>query len=206
VFGDGALSEHGIRAGSASANIFVYDPDNPVPALGGALCCIETPDVVADSMDQCPVEVRQDVLVCTSDIPTREVDVTGPVEATLYVYSSAIDTDFTAKLVDVYPDGRAFNVMETILRARYRDGQTKELWMQADKVYTIHLPLGATSNSFGVGHRIRLEISSSNFPEFDRNLNIVGNNAEGTHWITATNVVHHSQAYPSKLVLPIVAQ
>jgi putative CocE/NonD family hydrolase len=144
--------------------------------------------------------------VYTSEPLTAALNVTGPVEVVLYVSSSAVDTDFTAKLVDIYPDGRAFNVLENILRARYRTGFDKEVWMQKGSVYTLRIPLGATGNVFGIGHRLRLEISSSNFPQFDRNLNIGGNNAEGTHWVEATNTVYHSTRYPSQLRLPVVTQ
>jgi putative CocE/NonD family hydrolase len=203
VFGDGQLREQAPRGG-ANADTFRYNPAVPVPSLGGALCCTGTADMPAGSVDQRPVEARDDVLVYTSAPLTTGVDVTGQVDATLFVSSSAIDTDFTAKLVDVYPDGRAFNVLEGILRARYREGQEKEIWMHAGEIYPLRISLGATSNYFGPDHRIRLEVSSSNFPEFDRNLNIGGNNAEGTRWVTATNTVHHSPRYPSHLVLPVV--
>jgi hypothetical protein len=206
VFGDGVLSGHEIHGESAGMDTLVYDPGNPAPSIGGALCCTGTSDVLPGAMDQRPVEARNDVLVYSSEPLTSAVNVTGQVEVTLYISSSVIDTDFTGKLVDVYPDGRAFNVLENILRVRYREGQTKEVWMQADKVYPIHISLGATSNTFGAGHRIRLEVSSSNFPQFDRNLNIGGNNAEGTHWVIATNSVHHSKPYPSQLVLPVVTE
>jgi putative CocE/NonD family hydrolase len=203
LFGDGKLSTS--PPATAPIDSFVYDPATPVPSLGGALCCTGTADALPGAMDQRPVEARQDVLVFTSEPLSAGVNVTGQVELELYVSSTAVDTDFTGKLVDVYPDGRAFNVVEGILRARYREGQTREVWMQPGKVYPLRISLGATSNYFGPGHRIRLEVSSSNFPEFDRNLNIGGNNAEGTHWVKATNSVHYSEQYPSHLTLPIVA-
>ena len=204
LFGDGQLSFHKMQPASTSADTFAYDPANPVPSLGGALCCTGTSDLVPGAVDQRAVESRQDVLVYSTEPLATRVDVTGHVEAVLFASSSAVDTDFTAKLVDVYPDGRAFNVLEGVLRARYREGQTKEVWMQGNKVYAVTVSLGDTSNSFGVGHRIRLEVSSSNFPEFDRNLNIGGNNAEGTRWVTATNGVYHSNQYPSHLLLTVV--
>jgi uncharacterized protein len=203
-FGDGSLLE-ARAAGGAPADTFIYDPANPVPSMGGALCCTGTPDALPGAMDQRLVEAREDVLVYTSGVLSAGVNVTGEVSVDLFVGSSAVDTDFTAKLVDVYPDGRAFNVLENILRARYRMGQEREVWMKPGKVYSLHIPLGATSNYFGPGHRIRLEVSSSNFPQFDRNLNLGGNNVEQTHWVTATNTVHHSPQYPSRLVLPVLA-
>jgi putative CocE/NonD family hydrolase len=206
LFGDGALSTSSPATETGETDSYVYDPASPVPSRGGAMCCTGTVDATPGALDQRPVEARHDVLVYTSDPLTVGVEVTGPVEAVLYVSSSAVDTDFTAKLVDVYPDGRAFNVLETILRARYREGQEREVWMQPNHVYQIRLPVGATSNYFGARHRIRVEVSSSNFPEFDRNLNMAGNNAEGTSWVTATNVVHHSTRYPSRIVLATVPQ
>jgi putative CocE/NonD family hydrolase len=205
LFGDGMLSPARATQ-TAASDTFQYDPANPVPSLGGALCCTGTADALPGAVDQRPVEARNDVLVYTSEPLTAALNVTGPVEVVLYVSSSAVDTDFTAKLVDIYPDGRAFNVLENILRARYRTGFDKEVWMQKGSVYTLRIPLGATGNVFGIGHRLRLEISSSNFPQFDRNLNIGGNNAEGTHWVEATNTVYHSTRYPSQLRLPVVAQ
>jgi putative CocE/NonD family hydrolase len=206
LFGDGKLSPTSDERGGVDSDTFLYDPANPVPSLGGALCCTGTVDALPGAVDQRPVESRTDVLVYTSEPLVSALNVTGLVEALLYVSSSAIDTDFTAKLVDIYPDGRAFNVLENILRARYREGFDKQVWMQAHKVFAIHIPLGATSNSFGAGHRIRLEVSSSNFPQFDRNLNIGGNNVEGTRWVIATNTVYHSVQYPSHLLLPILGQ
>jgi putative CocE/NonD family hydrolase len=122
----------------------------------------------------------------------------------LYVSSSAKDTDFTAKLIDVYPDGRAFNVQEGALRMRYREGFSKNVWMKEGEVYEARLNLHATANYFGPGHRIRLEVSSSNFPRWDRNLNTGGNNFDETDWVIAKNSVHHSARYPSHLLLPVI--
>jgi hypothetical protein len=122
----------------------------------------------------------------------------------LHVSSDAPDTDFTTKLVDVYPDGRAFNLQEGILRIRYREGFDREVWMEEDGVYEIIIDMQAIGNYFGPGHRIRLEVSSSNFPRFDRNLNTGGRNYDETEWVVARNVVHHSARYPSRLVLPVV--
>ena len=134
----------------------------------------------------------------------RGIEVTGPVEAKLYVSSSAKDTDFTVKLIDVYPDGSAYNVQEGILRARYREGWDKPALMTPGQVYPITVNVHATSNYFGPGHRIRVEVSSSNFPRFDRNLNTGGDNSRDTAMVVARNVVYHSAKYPSHLVLPVV--
>ena len=146
---------------------------------------------------------RDDVLVYTTDPITEGLEVTGPIKAILYVSSSAKDTDFTAKLVDVYPDGTAYNVQEGIPRARYRDSWDKKVLMKPGEVYRVTIDLEATSNYFGQGHRIRLEISSSNFPRFDRNLNTGGSNYNETAWVVAHTTVHHSEKYPSHVVLPV---
>jgi putative CocE/NonD family hydrolase len=199
-FGDGTLSRNRPTA-HGLGDSFTYDPDNPVPSLGGAMCCTGTADAAPGAQDQRPVEARDDVLVYTTEPLKSQFNLAGPVDVTLYVESSAVDTDFTVKLVDVYPDGRAFNVLESILRARYKDGFDREVPLQAGNVYRIHIPVGQTSNLFEVGHQIRLEVSSSNFPRFDRNLNVGGNNYRATRWVKAINKVFHSAEYPSELVL-----
>ncbi len=122
------------------------------------------------------------MLVYTSDALEEGIEVTGSMEAVLYVSSSAKDTDFTVKLIDVYPDGRAFNVQETILRARYREGFDRQVFMEPGEVYQLRIDLHATANYFGPGHRVRIEVSSSNFPRFDRNLNTGGNNYDESSW------------------------
>ncbi len=199
--GDGALSTNPVS--HDQVDNFIYDPGNPVPSLGGPLCCTEGNNE-AGSYDQRKIEIRQDVLVYTSEILKRRIEVTGFIDAVLSVSSDAKDTDFTAKLVDVYPDGRAFNVQEGILRARYREGQDKKVWMSPGKVAVVRIDMGATSNFFGPGHRIRLEVSSSSFPRYDRNLNTGGHNYDETTWLIAHNSVHHSRQYSSYLLLPVV--
>ena len=129
----------------------------------------------------------------------------GPIEVTLYVSSNARDTDITVKLIDVYPDGRAYNLDETIQRLRYRDGYDQPpVWMEAGKVSKVTLQPMTTSNYFAAGHRVRLEVSSSNFPRFDRNMNTGGKNYDESHGIVARNAVHHSKQYPSELKLTVV--
>ena len=150
--------------------------------------------------------MRHDVLVYTSNVLEQGLNVTGPLEVVLYVSSTAKDTDFMAKLVDVYPDGRAFNVQEGALRMRYREGFSKDLRMERGKVYEAKLDLHATANHFGPGHRVRLEVTSSSFPRFDRNLNTGGNNYDESEWVTAENSVHHSTEYPSHLLLPVIEE
>ena len=199
--GDGTLSTE--PASDEMADSFTYDPGNPVPSLGGPLCCTEGKNA-AGSYDQRKVEIRNDVLVYTTSTLSRGIEVTGPIDVVLSVSSDAKDTDFTAKLINVYPDGRAFNLQEGILRARYREGQTKMVWMAPEQVLPVRIDVGATSNYFGPGHRIRLEVSSSNFPRFDRNLNTGGKNYDETEWRVAHNRVHHSALNQSYLVLPVV--
>ena len=198
--GDGALSQAAPK--NERSDTFTYDPGVPVPTIGGAR---GTPyGTPAGAIDQAPVEIRNDVLVYTS-LPLEEgIELTGPITAILYVSSSAKDTDFTAKLVDVYPDGTAYNIQETILRARYREGFTKKVWMEKGEVYKLQLDLDATSNYFEPGHRIRVQISSSSFPLYERNLNTGGNNYDESEWVVAENTIHHSSAYPSHMILPVV--
>jgi len=145
------------------------------------------------------------VLVYTSEPLKEGIEVSGPVEFTVYVSSDRKDTDVTVKLIDVYPDGRAYNLDETIQRLRYRNGYDKPLaWMEPGKVYPVTLQPMTTSNWFETGHRIRIEVSSSNFPRFDRNLNTGGNNYDETEGLVARNSVHHSRQYPSKITLTVV--
>jgi uncharacterized protein len=199
--GDGLLS--GVEPGPERPDRFSYDPQSPVPTHGGQICC--TGGVIPEgSVDQSSVETRSDMLVYSSKRLKDGLEVTGPIEAVLWVASSAMDTDFTAKLVDVYPDGRAFNIQEGILRMRYREGYRQKLLMEPGKAYEIHLDLEATSNYFGPGHRVRLEVSSSNFPRFDRNMNTGGRNFDEVSGIRAQNAVLHSVGHASYLLLPVL--
>jgi putative CocE/NonD family hydrolase len=187
------------------ADRYTYDPADPAPSRGGPICC--TGDPHADgSYDQSEVEARRDVLVYSTPALKQGIEVTGPLKAVLYVASSAKDTDFTAKLVDVYPDGKAYNVQEGVLRARFREGFTKKVWMKAGEVYEVPIDLEATSNYFGPGHRIRLEVSSSNFPRFDRNLNTGGNNYDETSWVKADNAIYHAEKHASYVLLPVIPE
>ncbi len=181
---------------------YAYDPLDPVPSLGGNVCCTGNA-IEAGSFDQRTNEAREDVLVYTTDPLEVGTEVTGFIESTLYVSSDCKDTDFTIKLIDVYPDGRAYNLDETIFRARYREGFDKEVWMEPGQVYKIEMSPMATSNYFAPGHSIRVEISSSNFPRFDRNLNTGGNNFDESDPVVAHNQIHHSKEYPSQIRLPI---
>jgi len=201
--GDGVLSTVSPE-GDENIDAFVYDPGNPVPTIGGAICCISKDAAPAGSFDQSEVEKRQDVLVYSTQPLEEDISVVGPISVTLFVSSSAKDTDFTAKLVDVHSDGTAYNIQDGILRARYREGFDKTVFMEPDGVYRIEIALHATGNVFLKGHRIRLQISSSSFPLFVRNLNTGGNNYDESEWVSARNVIHHTQEFPSRLVLPVV--
>ena len=199
--GDGSLV--GAVPGSDNPDSFVYDPMNPVPSYGGNVCCTGNA-VTGGSFDQRKMEARADILVYTTEPLKEGIEVSGNIEVTLYVSSDAKDTDFTAKLIDVEGDGTAYNLDETILRARYRDGFDKKVWMESGKVYKLTMSPMVTSNFFAAGHRIRVEISSSNFPRFDRNLNTGGNNYDEAKGVVAHNVVHHSGQYQSQVKLTVV--
>jgi hypothetical protein len=199
---DGKLSTS--KANSDYADGFTYDPMKPVPSYGGNVCCTGNA-ITGGAFDQQKMENRDDILVYTTDVLDEGVEVSGFIESTLYVSSDAKDTDFTIKIIDVYPDGRAYNLDETIQRARYREGYDQEVFMEKDKVYKVDLTPMSTSNYFKKGHRIRIEISSSNFPRFARNLNTGGNNYDEKEGVVAHNKVHHSTIYNSQIRLPIVS-
>jgi putative CocE/NonD family hydrolase len=201
VSGDGSLSASVPRA--ESPDHYTYDPANPAPTVGGPLCC-DSGHLKPGPRDQRPVEAREDVLVYSTPVLSRDLEVTGPVTAELFASSSAVDTDFTAKLVDVGPDGFAQNLTEGIIRARYRDSQEKPAFLNPGQTYKFTLDLWSTSNLFRKGHRLRLEISSSNFPRFDRNLNTGEDAASARKSVPATNAIYHDAEHPSALILPIV--
>jgi putative CocE/NonD family hydrolase len=202
--GDGALSP--VMPKTQPADRFIFDPANPVWTVGGSVCaaCARGQRVFDGPADQREVEIRSDVLVYTTEKLTTRTEVTGPLKVVLYVSSSAKDTDFTAKLVDVHPDGTAYNIQEGIHRMRYREGYHKKVWMEPDQVYKVEIDLEATSIVFKPGHRIRVQVSSSNFPRWDRNLGTGGNNYDETTWVVARNAVHHSAKYPSHILLPVI--
>jgi uncharacterized protein len=198
--GDGSLSVTSPK--KEAADKFAYDPANPVPSIGGSLCCDAT-HYEPGPRDQRAAENRNDVLVYSKPL-TEDVEVTGPVTVELWVKSSAVDTDFTAKLVDVSPEGFATNLTDGILRMRYRDSQEKPELMNPDQVYKITVDLWATSNVFKKGHIMRLEVSSSNFPRFDRNLNTGAEQATSRDFVAATNTILHDAEHPSALVVSVM--
>ena len=195
--------------GDEPVDRFHYDPAEPVPTLGGVLSVhmmtahAEEP-LEAGAVDQRLLEKRDDVLVYTTPVLAEPVEVTGPVSVVLYAESNARDTDFTARLVDVAPDGTAFLVTEGILRARYRNGLDQTELLAPGVVERMQIELYPTSMVFAAGHRVRLDISSSNFPRFSRNLNTGEDVGTGTRMLVAANSVLHSQVAPSQLVLPVV--
>ncbi|HVL66291.1 MAG TPA: CocE/NonD family hydrolase [Vicinamibacterales bacterium] len=200
--GDGALI--GAPPAADQPDTFVYDPMNPVRSLGGNVCCTGNA-ITAGAFDQRKTEQRQDVLVYTTESFKEGIELSGPIVPTLYVSSDAKDTDFTVKVLDVHPDGRAYNLDESIQRMRYREGYDRPpVWMEKGKVYKVTFQPLNTSNYFAPGHRLRIEVSSSNFPRFDRNLNTGGNNYDEAGGVVATNRVHHSKAYPSSLTITVV--
>ena len=200
--GDGVLTAAAPDADKPDT--FTYDPMNPVTSHGGNVCCTGTA-IQAGSFDQRKMESRNDVLVYTTEPFKEGTEVSGPITPTLYVSSDAKDTDFTVKVLDVYPDGRAYNLDESIQRMRYRAGYDKPLtWMEKDKVYKVTLQPLTTSNYFEAGHRLRIEVSSSNFPRFDRNMNTGGKNYDEARGVIAKNAVHHSKQYPSSVTLTVV--
>ena len=201
LFGDGILSREAPL--SANTDGFTYDPMNPIPALGGNVCCNGGASV-GGSYDQRGIEARADVLVYTSEPLTEDTEVTGTIRSTLFISSDAKDTDFTIKLVDVHPDGTAYNIDDTIQRARFRDGYDKEVFMTPGEVYEITMSPLSTSYEFKAGHSIRLEVSSSKFPQYMRNLNTGGNNVDETEAVVAHNVVHHSTEFSSRITLPVI--
>ncbi len=200
-FGNGKLTKN--KPSKDNPDTFTYDPMNPVPSHGGNVCCTGNA-VEGGSFDQQQMETRNDILVYTTDVLEEGTEISGFIESTLYVSSDAKDTDFTIKLIDVYPDGRAYNLDETIQRVRYREGYDKEVFMKKGEVYKVDLTPMSTSNYFEKGHRIRIEISSSNFPRFARNLNTGGDNYNESESVVAQNSVHHSSKYPSLIRLPIM--
>jgi hypothetical protein len=199
--GDGALEE---RAPAHNAqDHYVFDPRDPAPTRGGAVCC--NPKLFPwGPMDQRAVEHRRDVLVYTSAPLKQDLEAIGPVEVVLYVATSAKDTDFTAKVVDVSPDGYARNLTDGILRLRYRTSLEKPELLKPGEVYRVTVDAGVTSNLFLKGHRVRIEISSSNFPRFDRNPNTGGPVADETKLLKASQTVYHDREHPSQVVLMVM--
>jgi len=201
LYGDGKLIAQAPAEDLSDG--FYYDPMNPVTSYGGNVCCTGNA-IQGGAMDQRPMEARHDILVYTSDPLKEGIEVSGFIESTLYLSSDVKDTDVTIKIIDVHPDGSAYNLDETIQRVRYREGYEKEIFMKEGEIYKVDLTPMSTSNYFKKGHQIRIEVSSSNFPRFTRNMNTGGNNFDESAGVVAHNVIHHSKEFPSQIKLPIV--
>ncbi|MCY3778056.1 MAG: CocE/NonD family hydrolase [Candidatus Aminicenantes bacterium] len=197
--GDGALMSSPAR--DEPPDRYVYDPEDPVPTLGGQ---ISTHGEIRGRKDRSSVQSRKDILVYTSEPLERDMEVTGPVDFKLYAASSAVDTDWTATLSDVQPDGQAIHVCEGIRGARFRDSLETPTLIEPGRVYEYDISLWETSYVFKAGHRIRLEISSSNFPRFARNQNIGEPLGTSDKIVVARQTVYHNAQYPSHLVLPVI--
>lgn len=202
LHGDGLLTTR--APGTDTPDSFTYDPMHPVMSHGGNVCC-QANALVGGALDQQKAEDDPGILVYSTEPLKAGMELSGPIQFTTYVSSDRKDTDITVKVIDVYPDGRAYNLDETIQRLRYRNGYDKPVeWMQPGQVYKVALQPMTTSNYFEAGHRIRIEVSSSNFPRFDRNLNTGGNNYDETQGVVAHNSIHHSRQYPSSLTVTVV--
>lgn len=199
--GDGKLVAKAPK--TEAKDTFKYDPMNPVNSYGGNVCCTGNA-VQGGAFDQSEMELREDILVYTSEPLVEGVEVSGFIESYLYLSSDVLDTDVTIKLIDVDTEGKAYNLDETIQRVRYREGYDKEVMMENGKVYEIKMTPMSTSNYFEEGHRIRIEVSSSNFPRFDRNMNTGGNNYDETEGKIATNNIHHGGKFQSRIILPMI--
>jgi putative CocE/NonD family hydrolase len=201
--GDGVLSATQMAQGTE--DVYRYDPHDPVPTGSGTSADPKQQGNLGP-YDQREIEKREDVLCYTTAPLEHPIEVTGPIELMLYVSSSSRDTDFTGKLVDVHPNGRAELLTDGILRTRYRESLARPVMMEPGCVYALRIDLGATSNVFLAGHRIRLEVSSSNFPRFDRNSNTGGTIATelAGDFVPAINRIHHNEVYPSHVILPII--
>jgi putative CocE/NonD family hydrolase len=200
--GDGRLVWTKLAAAPAALDRYRYDPADPVPSTGGNNCC-GTP-TAAGPQDQRPIERREDVLVYTSDVLQDELEVTGPVKVVLYASSDAVDTDFVAKLVDVYPDGASYNMAEGIVRARYRDSLSKPSPLKPGEVYRFEIDMVGTSVAFQKGHRIRVHVTSSHFPQFDRNPNTGDKFGTSAAVKSAQQTIYHDAARASHVLLPVI--
>ncbi len=200
--GDGVLAPR--PAPSEAFDEYAYDPADPVPSRGGPLCCTGNPADRAGPVDQADVEARKDVLVYTSEPLAQPLRIVGPLRVALEVSSDARDTDFVARLVDVAPDGRALNIQEGALRARYRAGYDNPQPMEPGRRYAITVEARAIAWQLQPGHRLRLQVTSSSFPRLERNLNTGGRNFDEDKGVVAHNRVHHGPSAMSYVELPVL--
>ncbi len=204
----GISADAAIETAGPAADLFQYDPANPVPTAGGNLCCgtdFHPQGPKSGAVEQADIEVRDDVLVYTSEPLTEDLLLVGPVSVQLFAKSSATDTDFTAKLVDVRPDGQTHNILDAAVRASLREGsKSQPSLIEPDRTYEYTIPLGHTAVVFPAGHRIRLQISSSNFPKLARNLNTGLSNTDSAEMMVADQAILHDASHPSRLILPVL--
>jgi hypothetical protein len=187
--------------GAEPHDSFAYDPAHPVPTLGGNVA-MHPPRV--GPFDQSAIELRSDVLVYSTPPLTRDLEVTGPIVVRLFASTNRTDTDFTGKLVDVSPSGYAKILLEGIIRGRYNKTFRQQNLLIPNEVYEFYIDLWSTSNLFKAGHRIRLEISSSNFPKYDRNPNTGDSFGTDTAMMPANQTIFHDANHPSHVVLPVI--
>ncbi len=204
LLGDGMLSQQPVATGATTQDQFLYAPWDPVPSIGGHSCCAWTSGPQGQ-FDQSAVEQRSDVLVYSSPVLTQPIEITGPISVSLYARSSARSTDFTAKLVDVFPDGSAINLNNGIQNAEFRDSLRQTSFIHPGETYKYTIHVWPTSNLFQPGHRIRLEISSSDFPQFAPNPNTGDAFGTSTKWQSAEQTILHDPAHPSALILPVIS-
>jgi putative CocE/NonD family hydrolase len=198
--GDGRLDL--VPAEAERADQFDYDPGNPVPTIGGRLCCGEA--LPPGPFDQRPNETRSDILIFSTPRLARDLEVTGFISVELFASSSAVDTDFTALLADVDANGYARFLTDGIVRARYRDTSAPAGKLVPGRIYQYNIDLWATSNVFKAGHQLRLYISSSNFPRFNRNLNTGEQMLGSSRFLTAHQTIYHDAENKSALILPVI--
>ena len=199
--GDGKLSFE--KPAVAASDKYRYDPMDPVLTLGGNNCC-GTP-TLAGPRDQRPLESRKDVLVYSTDTLKEDITIAGPVKMRLFAATDGPDTDWMIKLIDVFPDGRSMPVSEGILRARFREGLDKPKLLTPGQTYAYDIELTGTANVFQRGHRIRIDITSSNFPQFDRNPNTGDPLGSSARVRVAQQTIHHGGDKPSAIILPVVS-
>jgi putative CocE/NonD family hydrolase len=200
--GDGVLTQ--ARPTAQGKDTLTFDPDDPFPSRGGTICCTGNPKDQPGIFDQADLESRPDLLVYSTPPLAANLTIAGPVRANLYVSSDAKDTDFTTKLLDVDPDGKVWNVVDGVARVRYRNGLQSPELMEPGRVYQVEVNIKSIAYQFKAGHRVRLHLSSSNFPQWERNSNTGGNIFDETTYLVARNAVHFGPAQPSALILPVV--
>ena len=195
---EGGLLRTESPQGYESPDLYAYDPERPTPTVGGSIVSYVYPP---GSVDVSEVQKRADVLFYTTDPLPRDLDIAGPLRLVLYASSSAVDTDFVARLSDVFPDGRAIQLQNGILRARYRNFQGEPELLEPGRAYRLEIDMWATANRFKAGHRIRVDVSSSDFPRFERHSNRAGDGPP----VVALQTVYHDREHPSHLLLPVVS-